>query len=221
MTMLSESELRAVEKTWSSDEHIAKMSSNWKTFEKWCDQLGDRADAVRSLTSHLAERINTSPASTRVEYHNAFPGGYLDHSLRVLRTAIDMAGALKVKVPKESLIIAALFHDLGKCGTLEDEYYSPQTSDWHRQRGQFYIRNEKIKLSNAQLGLFMLSQFGVKLSSDEHEAILLNDGMYSEGNKEMAMKECKLSLIVHWADRWSTQCEKSRLSLFDPDAPKF
>lgn len=221
MTMLSESELRTTDKAWASDEHIARMATNWKTLERWCEQLGERTPAVRVLLDHMGERINTAPASTRIEYHNAFPGGFLDHSLRVLRTAIDMAAALKVKVPKESLIISTLFHDFGKCGTLENEYYLNQDSDWHRLRGQMYIKNEKIKMPNAQLGLFMLGQFGIKLNEDEYQAVLLNDGQYSESNKEYRMKECKLALLVHWSDRWSTQCEKERLSLFDPDVPKF
>lgn len=221
--MFDDAELKKMEAVWKSDESMAKIESNWKTFEKWCDveTLGERSGAIKEMLNHYGERACMAPASSRIEFHNAFPGGFIDHSLRVLRITIDLATALKVKVNKESLIIAPLFHDWGKVGTLEDDYYLNQDSDWHRKRGQTYTKNPKIKMSNAQLGLYNLSQFGVKLSEEEYMAILLNDGQYAEANREYAMKEPKLALLVHMADRWSTQCEKDRLSLLDSDKPKF
>lgn len=219
--MFDDSELKKIESTWKSDENIAKVESNWKIFEKWSEQLGDRSAPVKEMLNYYGERACMAPASSRVEYHNAFPGGLIDHTLRVLTSTIDIASALHVKISKESLIISTLFHDWGKVGTLENDYYINQDSDWHRKRGQFYVKNTKIKMSNAQLGLFILSQFNVKLSEEEYLAILLNDGQYAEGNKEYAMKEPKLALLVHMADRWSTQCEKDRTSILDPDKPKF
>ena len=213
--------LAKIEATWKNDESMAKIESNWRAYERWCEQLGDRYTNVKQLLNDFGERACMAPASSRLEFHNAFPGGFIDHSLRVLKFAVEFTAALKVRIPKESLIISALFHDLGKIGTLEHEYYAKQDSDWHRKRGQMYIKNPKITLSNAQLGLFLLGQYGVKLSEMEYEAILLNDGPAAEANKEYAMKEGKLSLIVHWADRWSTQCEKDRQSLLDHDNPRF
>jgi hypothetical protein len=213
--------LREIEATWTNDESMEKMQSNWRNFEKWCDQLGDRRDDVKRMVEYFSDRAAMAPASTRVDFHNAFPGGLLDHSLRVLRYSIELMSAFKMKASKESIIVTALFHDWGKLGTMEEEYYIRQDSDWHRQRGQFYIVNPKIRLSNAQQSLFNFSQFGIKLTEAEYLAILLNDGQYAEGNKQYAMKESALALIVHMADRWATQCEKSRLSLLEPDAPKF
>ena len=220
-TLFDDGELRKVEETWKNEESLSRIEANWKTFEKWCDQLGERKDIIRGMLDHFGERACMAPASTRLEYHNAFPGGFIDHSLRVCRTTIDLAAALKVKVPKESLIISSLFHDWGKVGTLEEDYYVFQESDWHRKRGQMYLANPRIKMPNAQLGLFTLSQFGIKLNQEEYLAILLNDGPYAEANKDYNMKEPKLALLVHMADRWATQCEKNRLSLLEPDQPQF
>lgn len=219
--MFDDNQLRKIEAIWKSEECIKKIETNWKTFEKWSEQLGDRSDAVREMLNHFSERACMAPASSRVEFHNAFPGGFVDHTLRVLKTTIDIASALRVKVPKESLIISALFHDWGKVGTLEDDYYITQDSDWHRKRGQFYEKNSKIKLTNAQLSLYNIAQFNIKLSEEEYMAILLNDGQYAESNREYALKEPKLALLVHMADRWSTQCEKDRTTLLDPDQPRF
>ena len=219
--MFEDSELKRIESVWKGEEMMARIESNWKAYEKWCDQLGDRTPPIREMLRHFEERACMAPASSRVEYHNAFPGGFIDHSLRVLRTTIELAAAFKVKVAKEAIIISALFHDWGKVGTLEDDYYMHQPSDWHRKRGQFYLKNEKIMMPNAQLGLFTLSQFGIKLSQEEYLGILLNDGQYSEANKDYSMKEPKLALLIHMADRWATQCEKNRTTLLDPDQPRF
>lgn len=220
-TLMNDSQLSSIENSWKSEEMLARIESNWKTFEKWIEALGDRRAAVSEMINHFAERACMAPASSRIEFHNAFPGGFIDHSLRVLKFTVDLAATFKVKIPKESLIISSLFHDWGKVGTLEEDYYIRQESDWHRKRGQFYVNNPKIKMSNAQLSLFMLNQFNVKLSTEEYLAILLNDGQYAESNKQYAMKEPKLALLVHMADRWSSQCEKGRASLLDPDVAQF
>lgn len=220
-TLLSDSDLFQIEKTWQSEESLAKMQANWAKFETWINELGDRKDPVKEMLSVFAERACMAPASGRVEFHNAFPGGFIDHSLRVLKYTVDLAATFKVKTSKESLIISSLFHDWGKIGTVENDYYLRQESDWHRKRGQFYTNNSKIKMPNAQLGLYTLSQFGIKLSEEEYLAILLNDGQYADANKQYAMKEPKLSLLIHMADRWATQCEKQRTSLFDSDVPQF
>lgn len=219
--ILSIAELNKIEAIWKNKESLAKIESNWKLFEKLCSETGSRAKQLNDIINHFAERAILAPASTRFEYHNAFPGGFIDHSLRVFSASVSLATALKTKVPKESLIISSLFHDWGKVGDMENDYYFNQTSDWHRQRGQTYIRNENIRMTNAQLGLYTLSQFGVKLSEDEYLAILLNDGQYTEANKDYAMKEPKLALICHMADRWATQCEKNRKTILDDDHPLF
>jgi hypothetical protein len=219
--VMTDSELAAIEKIWNSDAHLSKMDDNMKTFLKWCDQLGDRAALIKEMLDKFDDRLMLAPASSRIEFHNAFPGGFVDHSLRVLKYAVDMASVFKVKVPKESIIISALFHDLGKLGTLDEEYYLNQPSDWHRKRGQFFINNHNIKMANAQLGLFMLNQHNIKLSEEEYMTILLNDGQYIEANRQYAQKEPRLALIVHFADRWSCQCERGRASLLDGDIPKF
>lgn len=219
--VLTDLELSKIDDAWKSDAMLKKIDVNWQNFERWCEALGDRKDPIKRMLDAFDERACVAPASTRLEYHNAFPGGLIDHSLRVLEHAIDIVTALKVKVPKESIIISTLFHDWGKVGNKDVDYYIKQSSDWHRKRGQMYTGNPSISMPNAQLSVFNLHQFGISLSEEEYLAILLNDGQYAEINRPYAMKEPKLSLIVHWADRWSTQAEKGRTSLLDPAVIQF
>lgn len=221
-TIMSDEALSVLEGTWKSDIHLKKMQENWVEFEKWCGKLRPEQQApIKEVLAHFEERAFIAPASSRFEFHNAFPGGFVDHSLRVMKHAVKLTEAWKVQVEPSTLIMSTLFHDWGKVGSKDDEYYIHEASDWHRKRGKVYNRNPKIKLSNAQLGLFVLQQFKVPLNDEEYCAILLNDGQYSEANREYGMNEPKLALIVHMADRWSSQCEKFRKSLSEPAIPKF
>lgn len=214
---MDDAQLSKIETTWRSQESLKKIETNWHLFESMCDQIEakEQKAGIKLMLDHFGARACVAPASSRLEFHNAFPGGFIDHSLRVMKNTIALATTFKAKASRDSLLIASLFHDWGKVGTLTDDYYINQPSDWHRKRGQMYVNNHAIKLSNAQLGLFNLSQFGVKLSEDEYTAILLNDGQYVDANKQYAMKEGKLAILVHMADRWSTEIEKNRVSLLD------
>jgi len=220
--ILSDEALSKIEAVWSDEVSLKKMQENWTEFEKWCGKLRTEQQApVKEMLAHFEERAFIAPASSRFEFHNAFPGGFIDHSLRVMKYTVKLTEAWKVHVDPATLIMATLFHDWGKIGTKENEYYIPEESDWHRKRGKIYNKNPRVKLSNAQLGLFVLSQFGVPLNEEEYCAILLNDGQYIEANREYGMKEPRLALVTHMADRWSSQCEKSRKSLLEPAIPKF
>lgn len=222
--VLSEAELRKVEEVWSSEASMKKIEENWSEFEKWAAKVGpERAPAVKSMLEELGEQACMAPASGRFEFHNAFPGGFIDHSLRVMTYTVKLAQAWGVKNLKpESIIMASLFHDWGKIGGKDVPYYIPEESMWHRQRGKVYNHNPKSRIgSNAQLGLYTLSQFKVDLTEDEYLSILLNDGPYEEANRKYSMKEPQLALLVHFADRWATQCEKGRKSLLEPATPKF
>jgi len=52
---------------------------------------GTRKDQLRALYLDHEERLLLMPASGNINYHNCFPGGYVDHVIRV----IDMAIAVK------------------------------------------------------------------------------------------------------------------------------
>ena len=98
---------------------------NWELLLKVVDEYisSPRKEQLTSMYEKFAERIMTAPASSHADRHNCFPGGYLDHILRVC----DMSKALydiwhKVNAGTntftfEELIFSALNHDLGKIGT--------------------------------------------------------------------------------------------------------
>jgi hypothetical protein len=153
----------------------------------------------------------TAPASSQLRFHNAFPGGLTDHSLRVAKNLRSLARAwCAERFPQPTLDFVALFHDFGKAGDGVHPYYIPNPNEWGRSKGFIYEMNhECVYMPSAELGLFVLQQHGVVLSSDEYLAIRLNDGMAEEANRRYSMKEPDLALLVHMADRWACSQEKS------------
>ena len=93
-----------------------EIKKNFDTFLKLCGALGDRSESVISMVNHFNERLALAPASSRKEFHNAFPGGLIDHSLRVLANANALVKVWETSenIPKDSLILSSLFHDFGK-----------------------------------------------------------------------------------------------------------
>ena len=193
-----------------------QIEQNYNKFRSLCEKLGDRSSAAIRLVDELGEKLALCPASSRNDYHLAIPGGLVDHSLRVLQNALTYSRAFGWALPKDSLIIASLFHDIGKLGlpnsdgTFSD-YYVPQDSDWHRDKlGEMYKYNKEMRhMKTPQRSVFMCQHYGIHLNSDEYLAILLNDGFVVEDNKTYCLKEPLLAHVVMTADYISTRQEKS------------
>jgi hypothetical protein len=193
-----------------------------KDYEKFMEFINadPRSEQLLPMYEMLQDQLTLAPASGKTYFHNAFPGGYLDHVLRVTDTALKIAALYKgmsgeIGFSKQELIFAALHHDLGKLGDPEEgAYYVDQDSDWHRKRGEVYKHNTNLQYFKApERGLFLLQKFGVQVTKNEWLAIKLSDGIYDEGNKAYmvnfapyAMKT-NLPYIIHWADHISSRVE--------------
>lgn len=193
-----------------------QIEANWKKFRALCEKLGERSQSVLNMLDSLDEHLALAPASSRLDFHNAFPGGLVDHSLRVLANANTLIKAYGYNVPKDSLIIGSLFHDLGKIGHVNPDnsvldYYLPQDSQWHRDKlGEMYKHNNALPyMTVPHRGVFICQHFGVKLSHDEFLAIVLNDGFVVQENKPYCLKEPLLAHVVMTADYISTTQEKN------------
>jgi hypothetical protein len=181
-----------------------------------------RRSKLKAFYEQYAERIMLMPASHKKEYHNAFPGGYVDHVLRVVESAfklnevwVDM-GVDTSTYTFEELVFAALNHDLGKMGDEQNESYIPQTDQWRKEKlGEDYKFNDRLEyMSVPDRGLHLLISHGVTFSKNEMLAIKLHDGLYDDANKPYLMSwspETKprtaLVFIVHQADLMAARIE--------------
>lgn len=193
-----------------------QIEKNWNQYCGFFEQLGERTEAAKKLLEAVGESLASAPASSRNYYHNSFIGGLVEHSLRVLKNALKLKKTFAYDVSNESLIIACLFHDLGKACFIDGsgnrhDYYLPNESEWHKDKcGEMFVTNEKIPyMLVPHRSLFLCQKFGLTLTYDEFMAILLNDGQFVDENK--AYRGCKeplLATIVHTADYLATREEK-------------
>jgi hypothetical protein len=172
-----------------------------------------------------SERLMLMPAAHKKEYHNAFPGGYIEHVNRVITCALHlhdlwgMMGADLSTYTKEELVFSALNHDLGKMGSEEEEAYIPQTDNWRKEKlGEDYMFNTKVPFASVpDRGLFLLQSHGIQYTFNEMITIQTHDGLYDEANKKYLatyMPEQKprtsLPYIVHQADLMAARIEFER-----------
>jgi HD domain len=191
-----------------------QIKENYDRFEALCQKLGDRTESMNAMLADIGDRLALCPASSRSNFHRACPGGLIEHSLRVLTNAMKLCKTFEWEIPKDSLIIACLMHDLGKVGSLTKDKYLPQSSDWHRNKGMVYESNEELLngieyMSVPDRSIFLLQHYGVKLLHEEMLAIKLNDGFVVNENKEYCLKTPKLAWLIMTADYVATMQEKN------------
>ena len=192
-----------------------EIDQNWQRFHSLCGKLGDRSDAVIAMLDELDERLCLCPASAKVNFHGAWPGGLVDHSLRVLNRLAALNKAFDWKLPKDSMIIGALFHDIGKVGMPGKgeafDFYKPQTDPyWRDKRGEEYTYNNNLTyLTTPDRSVFIMQHYGIKLTPDEWLAIRCNDGFVWEPNRDYCLKISPLVYGVMTADMIATMEEKN------------
>ena len=182
---------------------------------------GPRQKALLDMYETLADRILTAPASSNSSRHNCFPGGYIDHVNRVVKVALKLhetwteLGANVSNYTKEELVFAAINHDLGKVGSSTDDYYVPNDSKWHVERGQIYKINPALQFMKVpDRSIYLLQEHGVSFTENEYLAIKLHDGLYSKGNESYLMSaqpefslKTDLPILLHHADHCATLIE--------------
>lgn len=201
-----------------------EIQQNWLQFLGYINDhiQSPRKEKLIEFYKKYEDRIILMPAAHKKEYHNAFPGGYVDHVNRVVKGALHlhdlwgMMGANLHTYTKEELVFAALNHDLGKMGDEENDSYIPQTDEWRRNKlGEDYMFNTKVPFASVpDRGLFLLQSHGIQYSFNEMIAIQTHDGLYDEGNKKYLMTympeqkpRTSLPFIVHQADLMAARIE--------------
>ena len=118
-------------------------------------------------------------------------------------TALKLREVIAPDISEESCVISGLFHDLGKIGTFEKPNYLKNDNEWEiKNRNKTYKNNPDITFMGlAQRSLWLISQH-IKLTEKEAQAILYHDGQYIDANKEVAHRECLLTLLITFADTW-------------------
>jgi len=200
-----------------------EIQNNWKklmdTIEGFISD--DRKENLLKMYDYFQDRMMLAPASAKGHFHNAMPGGYVEHVLHIVRHSLELKqlwekNGAKINFTDEELVFAALHHDLGKVGDLEHDYYIPQNSEWHRKnRGEIFKHNPALQYMKVpDRGLWLLQHFGVKVTNNEYIGIKLTDGLYDDANKAYYMTynpewqlRSNMFYILHQADMMATHIE--------------
>jgi hypothetical protein len=200
-----------------------QIQSNWNIFISNIKTYitGDRKDKLLDFYTQHEERFILMPASNKIQYHNCFPGGYVDHVNRVVTAALKIDAVWRElgvfdTYTTEELVFAAINHDLGKFGTPEQASYIEQTDQWRRDKlNETYMFNDRLEyMSVPDRGLWLLSEAGIPVTKNELLAIKLHDGLYDDANKPYLlsfMPETKprtsIIFILHQADLLAARVE--------------
>lgn len=204
-----------------------EIQSNWERLLSYIDTYisSPRKEKVLEFYNQYSERLMLMPAAHKKEYHNAFPGGYVEHVNRVIEASLKIYDVWaefemdRSTFTIEELVFSALNHDLGKMGDEENESYIPQTDKWRKEKlGEDYMFNSKVQFASVpDRGLFLLQSHGIQYTFNEMVAIQTHDGLYDEANKKYLfayMPEQKprtsLPFILHQADLLAARVEFER-----------
>lgn len=199
-----------------------QMLENLKTFYSTISKhvSGNRGDLLIDMYKDLEDNLVTAPASTKKDFHNAFFGGFIDHTLRVIEYAQifdkvwDRFGQIK-NYTVEELIFSAINHDLGKLGYKDQPHYLPNDSDWHVKQGFYFKYNPSLThMRVADRSLFMLQKYGIQVSENEFLAIKLHDSLFEDANSAYFKTSPEFQIksnivhILHQADFTASKIER-------------
>lgn len=187
------------------------MPPDFKTAEKkyavLFDRLGARREQILQLKSFLEKETDwlTAPVLKRAPMD--VERGLLAHSVGVTETSLRIKDLVAPDIADESIIVTALFHDVGKLdypgkpgrpGMPDNpgNLLRPAGAGEPPRRG----RNHALR------SLELVSRF-VPLTEEESQAIAAHDGLVPvEGgvvNLEYYRKGSRLTMILHFADLWT------------------
>jgi len=200
-----------------------QIQENWKVFlDNINTYIRDprRKKLIEFYKKH-EEEFMLMPASHKKAYHNAFPGGYIDHVNRVVNGALAINKVWKEfgaeqNYTTQELVFSAINHDLGKLGEEDNYAHLPSTDEWRKKNlGEMYKFNDALAyMSVPERSIKLLVDNDIKLTNNEWLSIRLHDGLYDPANEPYLknyMPELKprtsLVFIIHQADLMASRIE--------------
>lgn len=203
-----------------------QIQDNWNKFLNNIDTYipFSRGKQLKEFYLKHEERFVMMPASHKSQYHNCFPGGYIDHVNRVVTAALKLDAiwremGMEDTYTTEELVFSAINHDLGKFGDEQNASYIEQTDQWRRDKlNETYMFNDRLEyMTVPDRGLYLLISNGIIPTKNEMLAIKTHDGLYEESNKAYLMgftpetkPRTSLLYVLHQADLLAARVEFER-----------
>lgn len=173
-------------------------------------------EGIPDLVKYLEESdFFTAPGSTK--YHNAYPGGLVEHSLLVCTHAMRLA-SIYLPDPKhhESIVLTSLTHDLCKINMYSQKSHMVKNEGtggiWTPER--YYIIEDQFPYGHGEKSVLILQRF-LKLTNDEIMAVRWHMGGFDDvagtyaGGMQLrsAAETYPLVILLHMADLASCYLE--------------
>ena len=187
--------------------------------------LSTNREGIEKVIDRLEEQgFFKAPASTK--FHLNYKGGLLEHSMNVCDMALELRemiigkkDELRDSLPKESVIIAALLHDVCKA-----DIYKPAIKRQKNEYGVwcdvpgYDVDYSSFPLGHGEKSVIWLLQNGLKLTADEIMAIrwhmtawdLAFQSPEMKGNLNAAKDRCPLLALIQAADGLSANILENR-----------
>ena len=141
--------------------------------------------------------------------------GLVYHTRNVMTKAEDIGYALLGKKEyekiRESVIVAAALHDLGKMGQFEKpEYVENVLASGKVSNAKPYKRNPDLLNVPHEIRSVAIATMFIDLTEEEQHAILYHNGLYGPLKYEIQGNETPLYMIIHWADMWASRVMESK-----------
>jgi hypothetical protein len=166
----------------------------------------DQFDNLMGFLENETEWLR-APASTR--FHLCEEMGLLRHSVNVAKTILRLKDILAPDISDESCVIVSLLHDTGKVGMpgnpqyIRNEPTEKQKMYGYKPNYPYSFNTGLVYLSVPVRSLYLALRF-IELTQEETQAIIYHDGQYVDDNKSCASKEEPLTLLLQYADSWSS-----------------
>lgn len=159
---------------------LEKIEKNKKKFLETNEQYKIFSN---ELLEFLGEYFFISPASPSTDLYGCYPGGLLDHVIKVCKYSLLLNDILpsNIKIQKEKLIKTVFLSQIGKVFLFKEN-----PSEWHRlNQGKMYIYDTKqnVALRVGERSVYYATKYGVSLDEDEYQAIINLD---KESDDKMA-----------------------------------
>jgi len=160
-----------------------------------------RRSEVDRFLKFLEAETNWLIAPASISHHSNMKGGLISHSVLTTKTLLDMRETMAPQFSEETCALVGLFHDVGKVGAPGEPFYLLEKN----AKGQEYFRiNEDLVAMGMGVRSLYLCAGALTLSDEEAQAICYHDGQYIADNFSVKNKERPLTLLLHFADMWSS-----------------
>lgn len=150
-----------------------------KNKEKFAETNAKYNIFTKELEQFLGEDFFIAPASPSLDMYGCYPGGLVDHSMKVCKHTINVNNLLPepMRVDVKTIVRTVFLVPIGKTFL-----FKLNENEYMQKKGKLYEYrdDEMVIMSVGERSAYYAMKYGVELSEEEYQAILNSDKDPSE-----------------------------------------